>query len=182
MKKILIALLFLTTIISCKKYLDINSDPDTPQNPDPTSVLPGILANIPFGGGERGTGGVAVDGVWIGSYIQFWHARSVVTNGTIDNNNDWDKQGYNGLTADRAGGIWRLLYFGAGKNMKYCIDEGLKKGQWDVVGVTLAIQAYLFQTATNYHGEIIYQDAFKEDSVFFRYDSQPRASRPAASS
>ncbi|MEJ7821691.1 MAG: SusD/RagB family nutrient-binding outer membrane lipoprotein [Chitinophagaceae bacterium] len=169
MKKIIFLLLFFSiSIISCKKYLDINSDPDTPQNPDPTSVLPVILSSIPGGGGERGSGGVQFDGLWIGSYVQFWHARN-----TGDNNNDWDRHGYNGLTGDRAGGIWRLLYFGAGKNMKYCIEEGIKKGQWDVVGTTLAIQAYLFQITTNYHGEIIFKDAFKEDSVFFKYDDQP---------
>ncbi len=171
MKKIfLILVIGSLTLVSCKKFLDINSDPDTPQNPDPTSVFPAMLANIPGGGGARGTGGIQFDALWIGSYIQFWHSRSN-SNATVAQA-DWDIHGHNGHTADRAGGIWRLTYFGVGKNMEYCIQEGTKRGQWDVVGASLALKAYLFQTTTNYHGEIVYTDAFKEDSLFFRWDDQ----------
>lgn len=168
--KILILALFSVSLLSCRKYLDINSDPDTPQNPDPTSVFPTLIANIPGGGGERGTGGVQSDALWIGSYIQFWHSRTSDA-GTVGQA-DWDRHGYNSFTADRGAGIWRLTYYGAGKGMEYCINEGIQRGQWDVVGATLAIKAYLFQLTTNYHGDIIYNDAFKEDSVFFRWDDQ----------
>jgi hypothetical protein len=170
MKKILILILVSTSLISCRKYLDINSDPDTPQDPDPTSVFPTLIANIPGGGGERGTGGVQSDALWIGSYIQFWHSRT--NDASAVGQADWDRHGYNSFTGDRAAGIWRLLYFGAGKGMEYCINEGIKRGQWDVVGATLAIKAYLFQITTNYHGEIIFNDAFKEDSIFFKWDDQ----------
>lgn len=171
MKKILLIILFgSVSLMSCRKFLDINSDPDTPQNPDPTSVFPPMLANIPGGGGARGTGGVQFDALWIGSYIQFWHSRS--SSNAVVAQADWDIHGHNGHTADRAAGIWRLTYFGVGKSMEYCISEGTKRGQWDVVGATQALKAYLFQTTTNYHGEIIYTDAFNEDSLFFRWDDQ----------
>ncbi|NII29049.1 SusD/RagB family nutrient-binding outer membrane lipoprotein [Pseudoflavitalea sp. X16] len=168
MKKILFIILAGSVLLtSCKKFLDINSDPDTPQNPDPTSVFPVLISNIPGAGGERGTGGVQFDALWIGSYIQFWHAFN-----SSQNQFTWDAHGHNGHTADRAAGIWRATYFGVGKNMEYCIEEGQKRGQWDVVGAALAIKAYLFQLTTNYHGEIIFHDAFKEDSLFFRWDDQ----------
>lgn len=171
MKKIFLIILFgSVALVSCKKYLDINSDPDTPQNPDPTSVFPTMLANIPGGGGARGTGGVQSDALWIGSYIQFWHSRS--NSNAVLGQADWDIHGHNSHTGDRAAGIWRLTYFGVGKSMEYCIQEGTKRGQWDAVGATLALKAYLFQITTNYHGEIIYTDAFKEDSLFFRWDDQ----------
>ena len=42
----LIVLMFFT---GCKKYLDINSDPETPQNPDASSVFPAMLGGIPRG-------------------------------------------------------------------------------------------------------------------------------------
>ncbi len=170
MKKIFLILFIGSfTLVSCKKFLDINSDPDTPQNPDPTSVFPTMLANIPGGGGNRGTGGVQSDALWIGSYIQFWHSR---INTTAVGQYEWDIHGFNSHTGDRAAGIWRLLYFGVGKSLPYCETEGAKHGQWDVVGATQALRAYLFQLTTNYHGEIIYNDAFKEDSIFFRWDDQ----------
>jgi hypothetical protein len=168
--KLFILLIASVTMVSCKKWLDINSDPDTPQTPDPTSVFPTLIANIPGGGGERGTGGVQSDALWIGSYIQFWHSRT--NDATVIAQADWDRLGYNGFTADRAAGIWRLTYFGAGKGLEYCINEGIKRGQWDVVGATLALKAYLFQMTTNYHGDIIFKDAFKEDSIFFKWDDQ----------
>jgi len=87
--KFLILALFSVSLLSCKKYLDINSDPDTPQNPDPTSVFPTLIANIPGGGGERGTGGVQSDALWIGSYIQFWHSRT--NDAGVIGQADWDR-------------------------------------------------------------------------------------------
>jgi Starch-binding associating with outer membrane len=158
-RKLIIAAITLTTLISigsCKKYLDINSDPDTPQNPDASSVFVALLGNLPAG--------IQFDAVWIGRYIQFWNVNSA--------NDDWDRHGYNGFTADRAGAIWRQTYFGLGKNINYVIDEGTKKQQWQYVGAAYAMKAHMFQQCTNYHGEIIFRDAFKEDSVFFKYDPQ----------
>jgi hypothetical protein len=158
-RKIIIAAFALTTLLaigSCKKYLDINSDPDTPQTPDASSVFVAMLGNLPAG--------IQFDAVWIGRYIQFWHVNTA--------NDDWDRQGYNGFTADRAGAIWRQTYWGLGKNLNYIIDEGTKKQQWQYVGAAYALKAHMYQQCTNYHGEIIFNDAFKEDSVFFRFDAQ----------
>ena len=39
----------ITAATGCKKYLDVNLDPDTPQFPDPSSVFPTQLAAIPRG-------------------------------------------------------------------------------------------------------------------------------------
>ena len=72
MKKILLILITGSLLISsCKKYLDINSDPDTPQNPDPTSVM---LAMYP-----AAADAVQFDGMWLGAYSQMFHARSSTT-------------------------------------------------------------------------------------------------------
>lgn len=163
MKKILLILLSGSLLISsCKKYLDINSDPDTPQQPDPTSVM---LAMYP-----AAADAVQFDGMWLGGYTQMFHARSVGT--TIDALNDFDKHGYNSFTADRAARYWRQAYYGLGKNLEYCISEGTRKKQWTVVGAAQALKVYIFLSTTNMHGEIIWSQAFNEDSIFFRYDNQ----------
>lgn len=160
MKKIFLILFSgMLLFSSCKKFLDINSDPDTPQTPDPTSVLLTQYA--------AAADAIQFDALWIGPYVQMFGAR-----GTADAQNDWDKHGYNGFTADRGARIWRQAYYGMGKNIEYCISEGKKKAQWDVVGAAEALKAYIFLCATNVHGEIIWNEAFIEDSIFFRYDNQ----------
>jgi hypothetical protein len=158
-KNILLAVIFLVLLSSCKKFLDINSDPDTPQTPDPTSVF------IPFAGSIARA--VQFDARWLACYSQMWGGQI-----TTDLQINFEQHGYNGFTADRCAEYWRQVYFGLGKNVEYTISEGIKKGQWDVVGASLALKAYMFQSTTLVHGEIIFKDAFNEDSVFFRYDKQ----------
>ncbi len=160
MKKIILAGIILLTgmasLTGCKKYLDINSDPDTPQFPDPSSVFPTQLTAIPRG--------LQIDARYAGRYIQNW------TTGATANSNI-DQMGYT-ASSDVNGDIWRQTYFGLGQNLNYIIDNGIKNGQWDYVGAALSLKAIMYQYATDYHGPIIYTDAFKENLAFFKYDEQ----------
>lgn len=162
MKKLLayciFALVALSVTTSCKKYLDINSDPDTPQYPDASSVFPTQLSAIPRG--------LQFDGRYASRYTQnFLSATNVA------GNLNFDRMGYT-AGSDVNGDIWRQVYFGLGKNLDYIIDEGKRKMQWDYVGAAYALKALMFQYGTDYHGEIVFRDAFKENQVFFRYDEQ----------
>lgn len=158
MKKIILAFSLISVLAGmqgCKKFLDVNSDPDTPQNPDPTSVLPAMLAAIPRG--------IQFDARFIGRYNQFFLS--------VGANEQYDRHGSNNGT-DNGGDIWRQCYFGLGLNLNYMIEEGIKKGQWHVVGSAYAMKAHMFQQCTFHHGEIIFNEAFKENTVFFNYDTQ----------
>ncbi len=157
-----VATLFLFS--GCKKYLDINSDPDTPQFPDPSSVFPTQLAAIPYG--------LQRDARFAGRYIQNWNS---VNTGTAVNVN-WDRMGYQTVN-DANGDIWRQTYFGLGQNLNYIIDNGIKRRQYDYVGAALALKALMFQYNTDYHGEIIFREAFAENQAFFKYDDQPAVYR-----
>jgi len=144
--------------IGCKKYLDINSDPDTPQTPDPSSIMPAMLSAIPRG--------IQFDARYIAKYIQNWSGN---TSGDI-----WDihsHQGFPGIL-DNGGDIWRQTYYGLGLNLNYIINEGAKKGQWDYVGAAYALKAYIFQNCTDVYGDIIFNEAFKENTSSFKYDEQ----------
>jgi hypothetical protein len=162
MKKIFfpVALLIMvvSTFSSCKKYLDINADPDTPQFPDPASVFPTQLAGIPRG--------FQYDSRYVGRYIQNWLS---VNNSSAANVN-WDRMGY-AASSDANGDIWRQVYWGMGQNLNYIITNGIQNGQWDYVGAAYALHALMFQTTADYHGQIIWQDRFKEQSSF-RFDEQ----------
>lgn len=162
MKKKLLHILLLSAVlintVGCKKYLDINSDPDTPQQPDVSSVFPAMLAAIP-----RGT---QFDARYISKYIQ-----NFAQNGA---NNAWDLHGHQNYPnpSDIGGDIWRQCYYGLGANLNYIIENGKRKGQWDYVGAAYALKAMMFQMCTDQYGEIIYTEAFKENTSLFKYDDQ----------
>lgn len=160
--QIIIIAITLINIAACKKYLDINSDPDTPQNPDASSVFPAMLSAIP-----RGT---QFDARFISKYIQNWGASASSRAEAI-----WDNHGFQGYptVTDVGGDIWRQTYFGLGANLDYIINEGKKKGQWDYVGAAYSLKALMFQMATDVYGDIIFHEAFKENTSVFKYDEQP---------
>jgi hypothetical protein len=145
---------------SCKKYLDINSDPDTPQFPDPSSVFPTQLAGIPRG--------LQYDSRYAGRFIQNWLSYSSTASAA---NVNFDRMGYTSAS-DANGDIWRQAYYGLGRNLNYIIENGLKNQQWDYVGAAYSLKAMMFQYCTDYHGDIIFNDAFKEGLAFFKYDDQ----------
>lgn len=155
--KIVLPLLIMFTGVSCKKYLNINTDPDTTQEPSNSSVFPAMLGSIP-----RGT---QYDARYVGKYTQNWLSSA---NGNADT---WDRHGYV-AASDAAGDIWRQCYFGLGNNLNYIIQNGLNKKQYDYIGAALVLKALMFQMATDYHGEIIYTEAFKENTYYFKYDDQ----------
>ncbi len=155
----MLALTAMATFNSCKKYLDINSDPDTPQFPDVSSVFPTQLAGIPRG--------LQYDGRYAGRFIQNWLSANTASAANIN----FDRMGYT-AASDANGDIWRQSYYGMGKNLNYIIDEGIKKQQWDYVGAAYALKAMMFQYTTDYHGESIFSEAFIENKATFKFDSQ----------
>ena len=159
--KISIAVLagLMLTASSCKKWLDINTDPDTPQNPGAHSVFPTQLAAI--------SRGIQWDGRFIGKYIQNWQTNT----GRGATEFAWDKHGYVANT-DNGGDIFRMTYFGMGQNLNYIIDVARAKGQWDYIGAAYALKAWSFQVLTDIQGETIYSEAFKTSGTSFNYDSQ----------
>lgn len=154
---ILAALVILILFSGCKKYLDINRDEDTPQNPDPSSVFPAMLGAIPRG--------LQFDARFVSKYIQNWGVNNSANAGVFD------FMSYAG-GSDANGDIWRQCYFGLGKNLDYIIEIGTIKGQWDYVGAAQVLKGMMFQYATDYHGEIIFKEAFIENKAFFKFDEQ----------
>ena len=168
MKKIFSILAFIAILaisfVSCKKYLDINSDPVNPQTPDPSSVFPTQLAAIPRG--------LQFDARYAGRFIQNWLSENTSSAANVN----FDRMGYT-ASSDVNGDIWRQAYYGLGANLEYIIGKGIQAQQWDYVGAALVLKGMMFQYATDYHGEIIYTEAFRENQAFFKYDDQETAYR-----
>lgn len=159
MKKIFISIgllmMIMSSFTSCKKYLDINSDEDTPQFPDPSSVLPAQLAAIPRG--------LQYDARYAGKFIQNWLNYNTATDA-------FERMGWVGVS-DANGDIWRQAYYGMGRNLDYMITHGKAQNNSPYIGVAYALKAMIFQYATDYHGEIIFTEAFR-DQTTFKYDDQ----------
>lgn len=157
MKKIkILALLFASLwLSSCEEYLDINQDPSNPQIAEGHVLLPPLIASM--------ARGEAFDSRYIGQYIQNWHSSA--------GGNVWDRHGY-AAGSDAAGEKWRQHYFALGQNIILTIKDGQDKGKWDYSGVAKAIQAWSWQTTTDYHGEMILKQMFEPNRYVFDFDKQ----------
>lgn len=148
-----IAALGLSALSSCKKYLDINTNPNTPVTTDASNLLPPVLANM-----ERG---VWFDGRYIGQYSQQW--------GSSATDNVWDREGY--VPANDAGGeMWRTHYYALGANILLMRNDALTKKNYDYVGVSYATLAWSWQTSVDEYNNMILKEAFDPSRLTFDYD------------
>lgn len=143
--------------VSCKKYLDINRNPNGPEKVDPAIYLAPIEQNFALG--------IQFDSRGLGPYVQNW----AHTTGT----NAWNIHGYNS-GSDFGGELWRNVYWRGGQNLLDLINQAREEKKWDILGVGLALQAWGWQMLTDYHGEIILDSAYTPNVNTFPYTNQER--------
>jgi len=155
MKKIYILFVAATIIIGsgCKKYLDINTDPATPQDPESRTLTPPLFAQM-----ERG---VQFDSRYLGGVIQYFGGAV-----NVGESHGWIP------SSDAAGEIWRTNYYGLGANLNLIIDKSTAKTEWNYVGLAQALKAWSWQITTDYHGDIILKQAYEPNRYVFDYDPQ----------
>nr|WP_199156957.1 SusD/RagB family nutrient-binding outer membrane lipoprotein [Pedobacter sp. ASV2] len=137
----------------CRKYLDVNIDPATPQEVSSKTLTPPLFAQM-----ERG---IQFDSRYLGGLIQYFGGAV-----NVGEQHGW----FPGL--DSSGEIWRTNYFGLGANLNLIIDDSNKKQEYNYVGMAQALRAWSWQTTTDYHGEIILKEAFDVNRYIYDYDSQ----------
>ncbi len=153
--KYLLALVFFTSLISCKKYFDINSDPASPQNADLASILPPVLANSFFHNAVEGSNAAVLSQHFTGNA------------GTGGQDSHSGNPGGASATS-----FWRTFYTTQGTSINLIIDKGMKEENWDYVGVAYAMRAWGFQQLTDYFGDVPFYDAWKANQASFYYDPQ----------
>ncbi|WP_316799269.1 SusD/RagB family nutrient-binding outer membrane lipoprotein [Pedobacter frigidisoli] len=155
MKKAYLLIACCAIILSsgCKKYLDINTDPATPQEAESRTLTPPLFAQM-----ERGT---QFDSRYVGPIVQYFGG----------NVNVGETHGYI-ASSDAAGEIWRTNYYGLGGNLNLIISKSTDKQEWNFVGLAQALKAWGWQITTDYHGEIILKQAYEPNRYTFDYDSQ----------
>jgi hypothetical protein len=163
MKKLYILLITvcLITASSCKKYLDVNTNPNAPESVTANLYLSPILSWMATG--------PIYDGRQISRYIQNFTLTS--------SGSTWDLQGYDPPPSDNGGMLWRTVYFDHGQNLVDMTNKAEAEQRWDLLGVAQVIKAWDWQTLTDVHGEIIIQEALIPDPTrtSFAYDTQEYA-------
>jgi hypothetical protein len=155
MKKLLIFIVVLSSF-GCSDYIDeafLNPNASTTAKPE--TVLPAIQANV--------ARGYQFDSRFLGRYVHYW---TLTTAGGT-----WDRMGYD-PGSDNGGEKWRSHYWTSGFNVLNMITDAEKDGQMDFAGAGHAIMAHGWLTLTDYHGEVILNEAFNTSALTFKFDPQ----------
>ncbi len=156
-----IAALLLTglalSLSSCDKYLDINKNPNNPDQVEAAVLLAPIQNQYVLG--------IQFDARFFGSYVQNWNNAA---GGVV-----WDLHGY-AVNSDAGGELWRNVYWRGGRNLINLIADAETNERWDYLGVGKVMQAWGWQMLTDVHGEIIIKEAYDQDpnKNTFNYDTQ----------
>lgn len=152
-KYLVLALLTVCSASSCKKYLDVNTNPNAPVSADAAALLPPIEAGM--------ARGLWYDGRYVGQYAQVWGAATA--------NNVWDEEGYV-PASDSGGELWRTVYFSLGQNVTLLWADAIPKNKYDYTGVGWALRAWGWQEGGDEYDHMIVKEAFDPTRLTFDYD------------
>ncbi|GGI26584.1 RagB/SusD family nutrient uptake outer membrane protein [Pedobacter mendelii] len=160
MKKIFITIILgiLITLGGCKKFLDVNINPNAPQIVEANLYLSPMLhwmATAP-----------QYDGIYIARYTQNWASTASA--------DLWERHGHNqgGTSPDQGAQIWKTTYYDFGQNLVDMINKATLEERWDLLGVGQLLKAWGWETATDANGEIIVKEAIDASKTTFNYDTQ----------
>ena len=147
----------LTLFTACDEFLDVNTNPNAPQEVSANLYLSPMLhwmVTAPL-----------VDGVLLGRYTQEWIP-------TFSSN--WTRMGYD-PGSDGGAWQWRVVYWDFGQALVDMNAKAQAEERWDLLGVGLILKAWGWQALTDNHGEIIVKEAIDQSKFSFNYDSQEYA-------
>ncbi|MBN2662233.1 MAG: SusD/RagB family nutrient-binding outer membrane lipoprotein [Bacteroidales bacterium] len=158
MKKIFLiaAALLLLIPFGCQKFLDVNHDPDLPEESTVQLVLPSAMT----GGSEVLGGYVMMLGqIWSQQWtaINFYHEEETF-------NVPAGKYGYDI-------GTWRSLYSGALMDYEWVRNTAYENGNWTYYLIATVMQSYTYQVLADLWEDIPVSEALKGLSPHYDYGS-----------
>ena len=141
---------------SCNDYLDVNTNPNVPQEAPAHALLPPMFQSAGLG--------IELESRFIGKYVQ-WYFQN--TSG-----NTWDLHGYDGPPSDNCGEIWRVHYWLIGKNVDLMIADATARNIPQYIAIGYAFRAWSWQAVADIHGDAILKQAWDSSRNTFDYDSQ----------
>ena len=161
MKRIFAAVLTGSLVFSasCQDFLDVNTNPNAPQDVSANLYLPPLLHWM--------VTSPQFDGRFIGHYAQEWMSTSTNTSPYFT----WGRMGYD-PGSDNGAQQWRDVYWTFGQNLLDMNAKATAEQRWDLLGVGLILKAWGWQVLTDVHGEIIIKEAIDPSRTTFDYDTQ----------
>ncbi len=159
MKKILISIFIIGAILlttGCEKYLDINRNPNGPQE---------VTAYLYLGPMQQEfVAGIQWDSRFVGFYNQNFAYYSA--------NYAYDLQGTPAWVSDNGGQMWRSVYWKLGWNLSDMIRLSQAEKRWDLLGIGYAMRAWGWLLLADHHGPIILKEALQPGLYSFKYDNE----------
>jgi hypothetical protein len=150
MKRLTIAILFLSTLFAapgCKKFLDVNTNPNNPPDVQEPLILTGAETTI---GTSIASGGPAVT-------VSYWMQQMAL------NQVQPQIDGYL-ILPDGEDGDWANIYVSVLNNMVIMNKKALAHGNYNYAGVAKILNAYSLGIATDLWGDIPYSQALQGTS------------------
>jgi hypothetical protein len=157
-KKLFVLLMISTVgLAGCKKFLDVNENPNNPDTASPTLLLPTVEAAI---GQLVGNSFQIYGNIW----AQYW-----TQNPTSSQYRALEQYNVTNSTFDRP---WSIIYRNALQNAQLIIDSDAPNTE-HIKGMAYILKAYTFQLATDAFGDIPLTEALKGNEFGNpHYDSQ----------
>ncbi|OZI06629.1 SusD/RagB family nutrient-binding outer membrane lipoprotein [Siphonobacter sp. BAB-5385] len=133
---LLVAFVLILTTSACKKFVDINGDPNNPTEPNLSLLLSGTQVSIAGNFTGINSGGSAV--------VQHWGSGNL---------NRWDQSGGTFSSS------WSGFYTGAIPDLETIIKTGTEQQQWGYVSIAKLQKAYLYSIMVDVWGNIPYTQA-----------------------
>jgi hypothetical protein len=151
-KYIMITAITASALISCKKTLDVNTDPDNPgvDQATPALVLPSGIASA---GGRIGGDLAIVGGIWAQYYTQ---------GTTASQYRDVDAFNVTKSYGQTARGVaWVELYSGALNDFNFVVTRSREQQDWNYLLMGTVMKAYTMQVLVDLYDKIPYTEAFQ---------------------
>lgn len=145
----------------CKKFIDVNNDPNNPISVQESLILSPVELNLSSVlSGGNGTGGLAA--VLVNHYMQ-----NVALNQPVPNQGTY--QLYNVDLND----TWRNIYVISLNNLKALHNKAITNGNYNYSGIANILSAFCLGIGTDYWGDIPYTEAFNGSTTLKpAYDPQ----------
>lgn len=145
----------------CKKFLDVNTDPNNAQDVPANLLLPGAETGLTYALGNT----LAING---GIWSQYW-----TQNPTSNQYNSLDQ--YVPAQGD-FDNVWLNLQVDALENFQKIVEKGNATKQKEYVAVATILKVYTFQLTTDLWGDVPYSQTLQGDAatriLFPKYDAQ----------
>ncbi len=156
MKKLLYILSLAVVFVSCKKWLDINDNPNTPNEdvPTPDLRLPPLIAQFSDCYESAGT-----RAAFVGQQLAVTYAV----------NNNWNLTRWYSNTSS-ANWPWQCWYVNSASNIAPLIKSAQKAGAYHYIGAAKIMKAWGFGTLADFYGMMPYDQFDDPGTITPKFD------------